>query len=300
MIEVKGCREAELWHSILKQCFGRLERRTLEDLRAITESPDFDPSRLLLAQVDGKPAGCIWIKGLIEKDRYELWDLAVLKELWGLGVEDVLIDKAFEWLSEKGARLVRAHTHSIEYYVSAYKRHGFKPVRRILRIFWEPERVEIGPSAEDIAQVGELRPEDLDTLPKVFVESLRPYWDWWIEDYGGGERLKEISRSWFEPSGGLLWLVARKDGRVIGLTGFHVKGREGTFFGVMVLPEHRLKGVGWELMKAALRKALEFGLERLTVYTVAYLDHLAPGAVLYLKSGGKIEAEYVQLERDLL
>ena len=53
-------------------------------------------------------------------------------------------------------------------------------------------------------------------------------------------------------------------------------------------------------MKAALRKALEFGLERLTVYTVAYLDHLAPGAVLYLKSGGKIEAEYVQLERDLL
>jgi len=300
MIEVKGCREAELWHSILKQCFGRLERRTLEDLRAITESPDFDPSRLLLAQVDGKPAGCIWIKGLLEKDRYELWDLAVLKELWGLGVEDMLIDKAFEWLSEKGARLVRAHTHSIEYYVSAYKRHGFKPVRRILRIFWEPNRVEIGPPAEDIAQVGELRPEDLDMLPSVFVKSLRPYWDWWIEDYGGGERLKEISRSWFEPSGGLLWLVARKDGRVIGLTGFHVKGREGTFFGVMVLPEHRLKGVGWELMKAALRKALEFGLERLTVYTVAYLDHLAPGAVLYLKSGGKIEAEYVQLERDLL
>ncbi|GEM_PF-3188220 len=300
MIKVKGCREAELWHSILKQCFGRLERRTLEDLRAITESLHFDPSRLLLAKVDGKPAGCIWIKGLLEKDRYELWDLAVLKELWGLGVEDILIDKALEWLSEKGARLVRAHTHSMEYYVSAYKRHGFKPVRRILRIFWEPERVEIGPPAEDIAQVGELRPGDLDTLPNVFVESLRPYWDWWIEDYGGVERLKEISRSWFEPSGGLLWLVARKDGRVVGLTGFHVKGREGTFFGVMVLPDHRLKGVGWELMKAALRKALEFGLERLTVYTLAYLDHLAPGAVLYLKSGGKIEAEYVQLERDLL
>ena len=300
MIEIRGCREAELWHNILKKCFRGLERRTLEDLRAITESPEFDPLRLLLAQVDGKPAGCIWIKGLLRKDRYELWDLAVLREFWGMDVEDALIDKALEWLSKKGARLVRAHTHSMEYYVSAYKKHGFKPVRRILRIVWEPKRVEIGPIDEGIAQVGELRSEDLDKLPSVFVESLKPYWNWWIEDYGGGERLREISRSWFEPSGGLIWLVARKNGEAIGLTGFHVKNGEGVFFGVMVMPKHRLKGVGWMLMKSALSKALELGLERLTVYTMAYLDHLAPGAVLYLKSGGRIEAEYVQLERDLL
>jgi hypothetical protein len=33
------------------------------------------------------------------------------------------------------------------------------------------------------------------------------------------------------------------------------------------------------------------------VYTLAYLDSLAPGAILYLKSNGKIEAEYLQLQK---
>lgn len=75
--------------------------------------------------------------------------------------------------------------------------------------------------------------------------------------------------------------------------------REGTFFGVMVLPKHRLKGVGWDLMVSVLRRAKELDVERLKVYTMAYLDHLAPGALLYLKSGGKVEAEYVQLEKEL-
>ena len=31
--------------------------------------------------------------------------------------------------------------------------------------------------------------------------------------------------------------------------------------------------------------------------TLAFLDHLAPGAILYLRSGGRIEAEYLRLER---
>jgi hypothetical protein len=33
------------------------------------------------------------------------------------------------------------------------------------------------------------------------------------------------------------------------------------------------------------------------VYTFSYLDSLAPGALLYLKTGGKVEAEYLQLAR---
>jgi len=296
---VKTCKEAEIWYSLLSQCFKGLERRTLDDLRDIVNSPHFDPQRLLLAEVDGRPAGLIWIKGTFTEDRYELWDLAVLREFWGKGVEDALISKAVGLLSEKGAKLIRAHTFSIEYYVSAYKRHGFKPVRRILRIVWDIQGMKTEPPLEVGVQVRNVGPDDLDLLPNVFVESLRPYWDWWIEDYGGKERLKEVSRAWFNPSSDLIWLVAERKGKVVGLTGFHVKGREAYFFGVMVLPEHRLKGVGWTLMKSALNRLRQLGLERLIVYTMAYLDHLAPGALLYLKSGGKIEAEYIQLERKL-
>jgi len=39
------------------------------------------------------------------------------------------------------------------------------------------------------------------------------------------------------------------------------------------------------------------GSEEVNVYTTAFLDQLAPEAVLYLKSGGNIEAEYLQLQR---
>jgi len=35
----------------------------------------------------------------------------------------------------------------------------------------------------------------------------------------------------------------------------------------------------------------------MTVYTFSYLDSLAPGALLYLKSGGRIESEYLQMQR---
>lgn len=50
-----------------------------------------------------------------------------------------------------------------------------------------------------------------------------------------------------------------------------------------------------ELMKEALALAWRRGQQRMVVYTFSDLDCLAPGALLYLKSGGRIEAEYTQL-----
>lgn len=120
---------------------------------------------------------------------------------------------------------MRAHTFSIKYYVSAYKRHGFNSVRRILRTVWEPKRLKLRSLKEKYAKIDELRPEDMEEMPRVFVESIKPYWNWWIEEYGGEEVLEEISRSWFEPSESMLWLVARKNGEIIGLTGFYFEGR---------------------------------------------------------------------------
>lgn len=70
-----------------------LETRSLAYLRSVTESPGFDPNRLLIAEIEGKPAGCIWIKGLPKRTRHELWDLAVLREFWGIVVDDALIKR---------------------------------------------------------------------------------------------------------------------------------------------------------------------------------------------------------------
>ncbi len=69
------------------------------------------------------------------------------------------------------------------------------------------------------------------------------------------------------------------------------------FRGAFVLPEHREKRIGSALMSEISRFAKTLGQTKMVVYTFSYLDSLAPGALLYLKTGGKIEAEYLQLAR---
>lgn len=92
-------------------------------------------------------------------------------------------------------------------------------------------------------------------------------------------------------------LAAKIDNKIVGVTGIvpFPEKEEAHFLGVMVLPNFRMKGIGSRLLRAALNETRQRGYQRLVVHTMAYLDMLAPGAVLYLKSGGKIEAEYLHL-----
>ncbi|HEX9613834.1 MAG TPA: GNAT family N-acetyltransferase [Candidatus Bathyarchaeia archaeon] len=69
------------------------------------------------------------------------------------------------------------------------------------------------------------------------------------------------------------------------------------FNGAYALPKYRGQGVGSALMNATIREAQRLHQKETKVYTLAFLDHLAPGAVLYLRSGGTIEGEYLQLQR---
>jgi hypothetical protein len=43
--------------------------------------------------------------------------------------------------------------------------------------------------------------------------------------------------------------------------------------------------------------AKTLGQGKMVVCTFSYLDSLAPGALLYLKTGGKIDSEYIQLTK---
>ena len=71
--------------------------------------------------------------------------------------------------------------------------------------------------------------------------------------------------------------------------------QEAGFWGVYVLPEFRGRGIGSTLMREALTRARQLGQRKVVVFTVAALDSLPPGVMLYLKNGGKIEAEYLHL-----
>jgi len=51
------------------------------------------------------------------------------------------------------------------------------------------------------------------------------------------------------------------------------------------------------MMSQASSWAKKLGQDKMTVYTFSYLESLAPGALLYIRSGGKIESEYLQMQR---
>ncbi len=96
-------------------------------------------------------------------------------------------------------------------------------------------------------------------------------------------------------------MLGQSGGRTVGMVGiipdFYTPG-EARFRGAYVLPEYRGRGIGMALMSEISRLAWEKGQRKMTVFTFSYLDCLAPGALLYLKSGGKIDAEYLQLEKE--
>jgi GNAT superfamily N-acetyltransferase len=97
-----------------------------------------------------------------------------------------------------------------------------------------------------------------------------------------------------------MWIIARIDKEPVGLVGIipdYYEPGVAWFRGAFVLPEHRGKGFGSALMSMISKFARSLGQRKMVVYTFSYLDSLAPGALLYLKSGGKIEAEYLQLAR---
>ena len=291
--------DEEGWLRVLKEAYGNLDDRSLDDIGRLVKSEGFDRSGLFLAEADQGPVGSIRIVPLQRKGRYEFWDLAVLRGHQQSDVPGLLVEHALSHLRNTKAQLVRGYTLSIEPYVSTYKEHGFTSVRRMLRIDWNL-RAELPklPAREDVS-IKEALSYDPQKITDLFVRALRPFWDWWIEDHGGTDELTKLGEGWFEEREN--WFVAELEGELVGLTGFVVgRGSVGHFFGVMVLPQHRRGRIGYALLKVALEEAREAGLKVLRVYTLAFLDHLAPGATLYLKSGGKVTGEYLQLEKKLL
>ncbi len=296
MIEVKPLRDATVWLDLLDSTFGKLERRTLEELGRIVDYFERDPYQLLLAELNGTPAGCLWIQRLPSADRWEFRDLSVPPPLRGRGVEEALIGEGLKRVLPLKPALVRGNTIPFDYLVSAYERSGFKPVRRMLRIVWDPLPEEGVASPPEGVDLEPLTSNEVEEASSVLVHSLSPHWDWFIEDMGGPLALRAASLDWLTPEGRLTWVVAKSAGSVVGLAGFYAAGREAQLAGVFVREDHRGRGVGKSLLLKVLGMARGAGVERVTVNTVAYPDRLAPGASLYLRHGGVVEAEYMHLE----
>jgi GNAT superfamily N-acetyltransferase len=200
------------------------------------------------------------------------------------------------YVESKGAEFLRATTPAVQPYVEAYRKFGFKPLRRDFRISWQiNDAPDTGDSRLETEEVSD---ETMDSASSIFARALSPYWDWRTEEEGGIAAVAESFKE--DRSRGAKWILARSNKEHVGLVGIipdYYEPGVAWFRGAFVLPEHRGKKVGSALMSEIAKFAKHLGQREMIVYTFSYLDSLAPGAMLYLKSGGKIEAEYLQLSR---
>jgi GNAT superfamily N-acetyltransferase len=256
--------------------------------------PAIDAKGSLIAEKDGLVVGCIVLFKLERPGWFELRNLA-LKDPSLVNLGKQLVNDAVRRVDSMNPQYLKASTPAVQPYVEIYKQAGFEPVRRSLRIGWDLTGLQTGQSKIETRLLSK---EFANEAADVWIEGLRPYWDYWIEEQGGPDEIKAWVRESVPKGQG--WIGAFLDGKLVGLAilrpNFYGTG-EARFNGAYVVPSHRSKGVGSALMDAIIREAKRENQHSMKVYTLAYLDHLAPGSILYLKSGGRIEAEYLQLQR---
>lgn len=285
---------------LLDVAYAKLENWSwMSKVEKLASSPYFKKEAFFVAEEDGECVGCVGVLTLPSKRHLAIRYLAVKEAFTNKSVVDLLIESAFNYSILKRPARVKAQTLTIQPYVGAYQEFGFGPARRRLQFAWDTNRVNSSEHPSPGITVDDVPKERADEAARVYLEGLKPYWDWWVEEEGGDEA---VIKSVIEEirTEGNAWLQAKIGSQTVGVTGLephNPNASEAWSEGVAVLPQFRIKGAGSALMSSALRKAKELGFARVVLSTVSYLDCLTPAAVLYLKSGGRMEAEYLELTK---
>ena len=264
--------------------------------KAALSSRRFDAEGCFIAEENGEPIGWVAATRLPRAKWFVIRYLTVRRATSETAVAERLLARAIAHVESKSPEFLRATTPAIHPYVETYRKFGFKPLRRDFRISWQIDDV---PDTEDPRlETEEVSEETIESASNLFARALSPYWDWRTEEEGGMATVAESFKE--ERSRGARWILAQSNKEHVGLVGIipdYYEPGVAWFRGAFVLPEHRGRRVGSVLMSEVANFAKRLGQREMIVYTFSYLDSLAPGALLYLKSGGEIEAEYLQLGR---
>jgi GNAT superfamily N-acetyltransferase len=264
--------------------------------KRVLSSSAFDPAGCFVAEDKRSIVGCVAVTNLPRKNWLVIRFLAAKNALSRVYAVEKLLSRALQYVETKNSEFLRATTPSIQPYVDVYKSFAFKPIRRDFRITWDLTEILESPNKQ--VEIREVTEKTAPEIAEVYVESLRPYWDWRTEELGGEEAEAHNFRDGLMR--GERWISGHVGEELVGFTGLipdYYKPGGARFRGAFVLPKYRGKGFGRILMNEVSGWAKKRAQHKMTVYTFSYLDSLAPGALLYLKSGGRIESEYLQMQR---
>jgi len=279
---------------VLSDAFGSFA--DVPRTKAVLSSRRFDADGCFIAEENGVPIGWVAATRLPRDNWFVIRYLSVRRATLQTSIAENLLARAITYVESKEPEFLRATTPAVQPYVEVYRKFGFEPLRRDFRISWQIDDVRC--TGDSRLETEEVSDETMDSAGNLFVRALSPYWDWRTEEEGGIVAVAESFKE--DRSRGARWILARSNKERVGLVGISPDYYEpgvAWFRGAFVLPEHRGKRIGSALMSEISKFAKTIGQREMIVYTFSYLDSLAPGALLYLKSGGKIEAEYLQLAR---
>jgi len=268
----------------------------LPGTKSVLSSSAFDRTGCFVAEDKGSIVGCVAVTNLPRKNWLIIRYLAAKRASSRVYAVEKLLSRALQYVETKKPEFLRATTPSMQPYVDVYRSFAFKPIRRDFRITWDLTGTLESPNRQ--VEIKEVTEKTAPEVAKVLVESIRPYWDWRTEEQGGEEAVAQKFQEGFKK--GERWLSGSLGKEVVGLTGLipdYYKAGDARFRGTFVVPEYRGRGYGRIMMSQASSWAKKLGQHKMTVYTFSYLECLSPGALLYIKSGGKIESEYLQLQR---
>jgi len=132
---VLGMDEAE-WLRVWNAVYGvrwDLAPMTVEEMRIMEKSPDFDSEGRFIAELDGQPVGIVhaYVDKLREEKKGFVRNFGVVPEFRGQGIETKLAETALEELKNRGMKVAQSSADSDqEGIVRLWESLGFKLVRR--------------------------------------------------------------------------------------------------------------------------------------------------------------------------
>jgi ribosomal protein S18 acetylase RimI-like enzyme len=138
-------------------------------------------------------------------------------------------------------------------------------------------------------------PKDKERLRIIVVEAYLPEWSWWVRKMGGKERAREDLMSYIDEflrDRKKRVFIAEEGEKIVGFCGAAKYNRgTGTIgYGVAVLPGFRKRGIGSNLLLAALDWLKKSGVRFVTLEeeTFGFVNQDTPATSLYMSLGGKI------------
>jgi N-acetylglutamate synthase-like GNAT family acetyltransferase len=160
--------------AIMEKCFGSLE--LIPRVKLSVGGRYFSPAGSFVAEKNGEAVGCIGLVNLPRANWMELRYLGVIPEGPSPTVAEKLLEMSMQYARLKGVERLKAFTPAVQPYFDVYKKKGFEPARRQLQVGWDLTKEPQPPV--DSVQTKELAGDMAAEARRVWVASLRPYWDW--------------------------------------------------------------------------------------------------------------------------